>query len=356
MREDFELKLATVGSASRRISFVGLSTPSVLYAVLPPSEEGLLFCGENADSRSSAKPPSLSASLCGCAMKKDLTTSQSCLSCCFQSLPRLAGERGLLDAEVFSDPSPPKTESQLAASKATSLPTAAAESNQSLELFFKGARTEAKTKRNTEGAEPLSLDAAKEADEQRSSETDGETRSSEYFIGESLSSLQQTPDSRVIVLGAAWPPGKRRQCPFASNKVECAGNFEVTVEPSPYSNWFSFEPARGQLFLGKRQFVVVSVSPPPEGSSKIVHSSIPLEKTPVQVFRRSKDSAFLCVSISLSTSACDADSGSSPDGLPPNMRGSSVIEAAARLWLRPTGTAGGSNSQEIAIRLSALIE
>lgn len=73
--------------------------------------------------------------------------------------------------------------------------------------------------------------------------------------------------TRTIVVAGAWSPGRQGLPPYASARTETCGSFEITVDPSPYSRLFTFEPSKGTVSPGSQQMIRVNFyrQPPTSG-------------------------------------------------------------------------------------------
>ncbi|CDJ64191.1 hypothetical protein, conserved [Eimeria necatrix] len=85
--------------------------------------------------------------------------------------------------------------------------------------------------------------------------------------------------TRTLVVAGAWGPGRHGLPPYAAIRGEVWGSFEFSVDPSPHSRLFTFEPSKGTVYHGSKQMIRVLFSPqnptPTEERIRSVLSHIP---------------------------------------------------------------------------------
>ncbi|XP_026192613.1 uncharacterized protein LOC113147177 [Cyclospora cayetanensis] len=349
LRGDFELTFATSGQAPRVLTFFGLATSSSLYATLPflangstrpPLESGAC----------SPQEKEMSGSICGCnnvatgvTAPGGLQNTDFCVSCYMESLPRLAAERGFLsnDEQIAPSNHPVaedansifRVKGSIQSQQQPQLSDICLRSHErpfgpkTIDIRF-GALQPSRLTRALPGMSPAGTSTDNigpkgdppmaECSQSQTSHSppftvrEEKQKADANFVLQDIDTMFDDKCTKAIVVGGAWPPGRQGLSPFATVKGEATGGFEITIDCSPYSHMFSFEPTNGTFFPGGRQVVRAvfsqTVSTPAEDRVRKLLSHVP-----------------------------------------PEIQKQQYITATARLWLRGTTVSAPVQAQEVAI-------
>ncbi|CDJ27701.1 uncharacterized protein EMH_0010460 [Eimeria mitis] len=297
LRGDFELTLATEGNSSRVLTFFGLATANPIYVTLPflpggsvgpPREVAACSSHEGSNSHNSRGKCCCGGSVESKTFEESLRVGDTCLACCMELLPRLSAERNLLSPEELdSSWSRTVTEEGNAAPKARGQSPSHQQTQpaggdsgfekkrlelqqgqQILHVQFGSPSNSGCFEEPDEGSRGTQGDrVVRDGSSQRpSSQSPPSSGRDERQKGDAAG-LQQEADliidnevMRTIVVAGAWSPGRQDLPPYASVKGEACGNFEITIDPSPHSRLFTFEPSKGTVSPGSQQMVRVGFS------------------------------------------------------------------------------------------------
>ncbi|KAL8453880.1 hypothetical protein Emag_001688 [Eimeria magna] len=354
LQEEFELIFDVDGYAPRVLTVFGFATGNALYASLPASNywTAPLQQARAYGTHERANTSKQMCSFCGAfggerqnPSDSPDDTSNSCPSCYMQSLPRLCADRGFFRNDQLGSPkSRSAGEEPLSAvkSKGSQLSGVSQitdrkllESQQTIDVNFDppvcalpaptrgdcppagvsaerlGATTGAKNEANHKPSSRASPPSSREDKHKAEQKGDAGVTQQDFDV------IIEDEITRTIIIGGAWTAGRQAQPPYAPTRGDALGTFEITVEPSTHSHMFSLDPSKGTLFLGSRQMVRATFMPQVAFLAGIVDGK--------------------------------------PTKVPPGLLTPQQVTATAKLSLRGGAGSSAAQSQDVLIRLSAIL-
>lgn len=214
--------------------------------------------------------------------REALQDGSTCLACCMELLPRLSAERNLLGTDDCDAPlnrvaadegnAALKTRNQVPSNQQVQQASSECgadkkrlEFQQALEVRF-GPPSLASARNSTDrtsfppAARPIHDGSdehigsfpPKACEERQKGETGG-TQQDNDILDDDV--------TRTLVVAGAWGPGRHGLPPYAAIRGEVWGSFEFSVDPSPHSRLFTFEPSKGTVYHGSKQMIRVLFSP-----------------------------------------------------------------------------------------------